>query len=77
MGCVLLPVIDDTTDGDPITYRNDTDVYVDKSVSTGEVEITKEANSTTVTINSNTRTSDSVARPLSLRLTTLKPDIKC
>lgn len=63
-GSLLVPAIDDATDGEPITYRNDSGVYVDKSASTGELTITKAANSTTVQVNTETREPDSTARTL-------------
>ena len=51
---VLMPVLEDATDGDPVTYRNDSGKYVEKSASDGALQISKAANSSDVVVGDNT-----------------------
>lgn len=63
-GSLLVPTINDATDGDPITYRNDTGVYVEKSAADGALSITKAADSEDIVVGENTTTRNSLNRTM-------------
>lgn len=53
-GAVLVPVIEDSTDGDLLTYHNDSGNYVSKATATAELAVSKAANSSDIIVGGDT-----------------------